>query len=94
MNMTLHPKTKGLRLFSLRAPLYLRGTFSKPDVSVDKGVLALRAGGAALLAAAAPVAALLPLIHAGPGENSDCARLLAQAREKPVAPPPGKTKTR
>jgi uncharacterized protein involved in outer membrane biogenesis len=94
MNMTLHPQTKGLRLFSLRAPLYLRGTFSKPDVSVDKGVLALRAGGAALLAAAAPVAALLPLIHAGPGENSDCARLLAQAREKPVAPPPGKTKTR
>jgi uncharacterized protein involved in outer membrane biogenesis len=94
MNLTLHPQTKGLRLFSLRAPLYLRGSFSKPDVSVDKGVLALRAGGAAVLAAAAPVAALLPLIHAGPGENSDCGRLLAQAHEKPVAPPPGKTKTR
>jgi uncharacterized protein involved in outer membrane biogenesis len=95
MNLTLHPQTKGLRLFSLRAPLYLRGTFSKPDVSVDKGVLALKAGGATVLAAAAaPAAALLPLINAGPGENSDCARLLAQARERPVAPPPGKTKTR
>jgi uncharacterized protein involved in outer membrane biogenesis len=95
MNLTLHPQTKGLRLFSLRAPLYLRGTFSKPDVSVDKGVLALKAGGAAVLAAAAaPAAALLPLINAGPGENSDCAHLLAQARERPVAPPPGKTKTR
>jgi uncharacterized protein involved in outer membrane biogenesis len=94
MDMTLHPKTKGLRLFSLRAPLYLKGTFHQPVVSVDKGVLALKAGSAAVLAAAAPAAALIPLINAGPGQNSDCARLLADAREKPVAPPPGKTNRR
>jgi uncharacterized protein involved in outer membrane biogenesis len=81
-----------LRLFSLRAPLYVKGTFHNPDVSVDKGVLALKAGAATALAvAAAPAAALLPLINAGPGQDSDCARLLAVAREKPQAPPPGKT---
>lgn len=93
MDLTLRPQTKGLRLFSLRAPLYVRGTFKKPDVDVDKGVLAMKAGGAAVLAAAAaPAAALLPLIQAGPGKDSDCARLLAQAREKPKAPPPGQAK--
>ncbi|MDC8760054.1 AsmA family protein [Janthinobacterium fluminis] len=89
IDLTLKPESKGLRVFSLRAPLYVRGTFDKPDVSVDKGVLALRAGGALALAAVAPVAALLPLINAGPGDTGACAALLAGARVKPVAPPPG-----
>lgn len=93
MDLTVKPETKALRLFTLRAPLYVRGTFSDPDVSVDKKTLALKAGGAAALATiAAPVAALLPLINTGPGENSDCAKLVALANAKPTAPPPGKTK--
>ncbi|MEO7494553.1 MAG: AsmA family protein [Massilia sp.] len=92
MDLTLKPETKNLRMVSLRAPLYVRGPFNQPDVSVDKKVLAMKAGGAVALATlAAPLAALLPLINTGPGENSDCARLLAEARVKPVAPPPGKT---
>jgi uncharacterized protein involved in outer membrane biogenesis len=95
VDLRIDPKTKGLRLFSLRSPFYVRGPFSKPDVSVDKGVLAMKAGSAAVLAVvAAPIAALIPLINTGPGENSDCARLLADAREKPKAPPPGKTQRR
>lgn len=95
LDLTIHPETKALRLFTLRSPLYVRGPFSKPDVAVDKGVLALKAGGAAALAAiAAPVAALIPLINTGPGEDSDCGRLVALAKTKPTAPPPGKTKTR
>lgn len=93
LDLTLKPQSKGLRILSLRAPLYVRGTFKQPDVSVDKGVLAARAGGAVALAVlAAPVAALLPLISASQGGDSgDCAGLLAAARVKPVAPPPGKT---
>ena len=91
LDLTLQPDSKGLRIFSLRSPLYVHGTFSKPDVSVDKGVLALRAGGALALAVVAPVAALLPLVNTGPVEDSECAVLLAQARVKPVAPKPGKT---
>ena len=89
LDLTLQPDSKGLRIFSLRSPLYVKGTFSQPDVSVDKGVLALRAGGALALAVVAPVAALLPLVNAGPGEDSACAALLAGARVKPVAPKPG-----
>jgi uncharacterized protein involved in outer membrane biogenesis len=89
INLTLRPQTKSLRIFSLRAPLHVSGPFSKPGVSIDKGVLAMKAGGAAVLATvAAPIAALLPLINTGPGENSACGQLLAAARVKPVAPPP------
>lgn len=91
LNLTVKPNSKGLRVFSLRAPLYIRGSFKNPHVSVDKGVLAMKAGGAVALAILAPVAALLPLIKTGPGENSECAKLLLDARVKPVAPPPGKT---
>lgn len=91
LDLTIHTDSKGLRVLSLRAPLYVRGSFKQPRVSVDKGVLAMRAGGAIALAVLAPVAALIPLINAGPGENSECAKLLAAARVKPVAPPPGKT---
>jgi uncharacterized protein involved in outer membrane biogenesis len=91
LDLTINPNSKGLRVLSLRAPLYVRGSFKQPRVSVDKKVLAMKAGGAIALSVLAPVAALIPLIKAGPGENSECARLLADARVKPLAPPPGKT---
>ena len=91
LDLTIRPNSKGLRVFSLRAPLYVRGSFKQPRVSVDKGVMAMRAGGAIALAALAPIAALLPLMNAGPRENTECAKLLATARVKPAAPPPGTT---
>jgi AsmA family protein len=91
LNLTITPRTKGVRLLSLRAPLYVTGTFKKPQVNVDKGVLALKAGSAVALAVLAPVAtALIPLANMGPGEQSECARLLTQAGNQPVAPPPEK----
>jgi uncharacterized protein involved in outer membrane biogenesis len=90
MDLTLKPDSKGLRIVSLRSPIYVRGTFKKPDVDIDKGVLAMRAGGAIALAAlAAPVAAVVPLISGG-GGGVDCQKLMAQAQSKPEAPPPGK----
>jgi uncharacterized protein involved in outer membrane biogenesis len=46
LDLTIHTDSKGLRVLSLRAPLYVRGSFKQPRVSVDKGVLAMRAGGA------------------------------------------------
>lgn len=91
LDLTIQPNSKGLRVLSLRAPLYVRGSLKQPRVSVDKGVLAMRVGGAIALAVLAPVTALIPLIKSGPGENSECAKLLADARVKPVAPAPGKT---
>jgi AsmA family protein len=90
--LTIHPESKGVRLISLRSPLHVTGTFKDPDVGVDKGVVAMKAGAAVALGAlASPFAALLALINPGPEQESPCAGLLAQAREKPVAPAPGKT---
>ena len=89
--LTIRPDSKGVRLISLRSPLYVRGTFKKPEAGVDKGVLAAKAGSAVALGTLAPVmTALIPLVNVGPGEKSECGAWLAQMSGKPVAPPPGK----
>jgi uncharacterized protein involved in outer membrane biogenesis len=89
--LDVRPKSKGLRIITLRSPLYVAGSFKSPDVGVNKGVLALKAGGAIALGVVAPVAGLLPLVNMGAAQQTDCAGLLAEARQKPAAPPPGKT---
>lgn len=91
LNLVVKPGSKGLRILSLRSPIYLNGSFKEPRVSADKGIMALKAAGAIALAVAAPVAALLPLMNIGTNKTSECAALLAAMSEKPVAPPPGTT---
>ncbi|GGC82632.1 hypothetical protein GCM10011396_32450 [Undibacterium terreum] len=93
LDLKINPHSKGLRVISLRTPLYVTGSFKNPKISLDKGVLALKAGGAIALAALAPIAALAPLVAVGPGQEHGCAALLAEAGSKPQAPPPGKTRT-
>ncbi|MDQ2819708.1 MAG: AsmA family protein [Pseudomonadota bacterium] len=91
LDLVLHPQTKGLRVLSLRAPLYVKGPFNKPKISVDKKVLAMKGGAALLLAVIAPpLAAIVPLTQQQADKDVDCAALLADAKVKPVAPPPGK----
>ncbi|WP_017462536.1 AsmA family protein, partial [Dyella ginsengisoli] len=91
LDLDVKPQTKGLRILSLRSPLYVRGTLKHPDVGVHAGPLALRAGGAvALGAVAAPAAALLALIapdHDQPPNT--CQAVLGQLRkgEPKVAAP-------
>lgn len=80
--LTLQPDSKSWRLFSLRSPLQVHGSFSRPQVSVDTGGVALRAGSALALAGVAPFAALLPLVEGGTGEDTDCAVLRSNLREK------------
>ena len=90
LDLDIRPRSKGLRLFSLRSPLYVQGTFKDPDVGVNKTAIALRAGAAlALGTIAVPLAGLAALTHTGPNEDSPCASLLAEARKAPVAPPAG-----
>jgi uncharacterized protein involved in outer membrane biogenesis len=76
LDLTLKPDAKSVRVISLRAPIYVRGSFKAPDVSVDKGTLALRAGSALALAVVAPVAAIVPLVSTGPGETNGCQTLI------------------
>lgn len=92
LDLDITPHTKGLRLFSLRSPLYVKGTLGNPDVGVHTGKLLLRGGGAvALGVAAAPAAALLALIAPSNGKDENpCAGILQQMRDKPKAGAAGK----
>ena len=81
LNLDVKPKTKGMRIISLRTPLYARGTFANPDVGVAKGPLALKAGAAVALGVINPLAAVVPLINPGNVEPVDCAAALKQATQ-------------
>ncbi|HWW68985.1 MAG TPA: AsmA family protein [Duganella sp.] len=81
LDLDVKPKTKGVRIISLRTPLYARGTFANPDVGVAKGPLALKAGAAVALGIVNPLAAVVPLINPGNVEAVDCAAALRQATQ-------------
>ncbi|MCC8391365.1 AsmA family protein [Paraburkholderia sp. MMS20-SJTR3] len=89
MDLGVHPHTKGFRVFSLRSPLYVKGTFKDPHVGVNAAALALRGGAAVGLGLINPFAALLPLLAPSNNKPLPCAQLLSQARQVPKAPPPG-----
>jgi uncharacterized protein involved in outer membrane biogenesis len=83
LDLTLNPRTKNTSIVALRSPIYVRGSFAKPEVTVDKGRVAMRALGAAALAVVNPLLLLVPLIDAGPGKDSDCGKLVRDARATP-----------
>jgi uncharacterized protein involved in outer membrane biogenesis len=87
MDLGVHPHTKGFRLFSLRSPLYVKGTFKEPHVGVNAAALALRGGAAVGLGLVNPFAALIPLIAPSSNKPLPCAQLLAKEPTKPTAPP-------
>ncbi|NYT43850.1 AsmA family protein [Alcaligenaceae bacterium] len=93
LDLDIKPANKTVRIFTLRSPLYARGSFKNPDVGVQTGPLAARAGAAILLGVVAtPFAALVPLLNVGTDESAGCATLEAAAKEDPKAPPPGQEK--
>lgn len=76
---------------TLRAPLRIRGSFAKPDVSLEKQALGLKLAGVVLLALVNPLAALLPLIDTGDAEAAErgasgCQRLAQRAAAQRAAP--------
>ena len=78
-DLTIAPKPKKAGILSLRTPVRVYGSLRSPDFELDKAGLALRGGGAVALALVNPLAALLPLIETGPGEDTNCQQLLASA---------------
>jgi uncharacterized protein involved in outer membrane biogenesis len=56
---------------TLRSPLHVTGSFAKPTVSVEKGLVGIKLGSALLLALINPLAGLVPLLDTG---NQDAAR--------------------
>lgn len=87
MDLDVHPDNKSLRIFTLRSPLYVRGTFQNPDVGVQKGPLAVRAGAAVALGViATPLAALLPLLNVGTDDTTTCLAVERQGKNSVPAP--------
>lgn len=88
INLTLNQKTKNTSPLALRSPIYIRGSFQKPEVKIDQGRMAARALGALALGMINPLLAVLPLVDPGPGADSDCGQLLRAARSVPKAKQP------
>ena len=89
-DMKITPMPKRMGILSLRTPVRLYGRFNKPEFELEKGPLLLRAGGAIALLALAPIAALIPLIETGPGQDTNCARVqqeVGNAKKQSVALP-------
>ncbi len=83
LDLTLNQKTKSTSPLALHSPIYVRGTLAKPEVGVDKVRVAARALGAIALGIVNPFLTLLPLLDAGPGQDSNCAELLRETRRAP-----------
>ncbi|MEA9389906.1 AsmA family protein [Acerihabitans sp. TG2] len=78
LDLSINPNSKGVRIVTLRSPLYVRGTFKHPDAGVKSGPLIARGAAALVLGAVlTPAAALLALI-APSGEENQCAPILRE----------------
>jgi uncharacterized protein involved in outer membrane biogenesis len=86
LDLDIRPRTKGPRVISLRTPLYVKGTFSDPDVGPYKGPLALKAGAAIALAAINPLAAVLPLVNVSRAPDANCGAAIAESEKTRAAP--------
>lgn len=86
LNLRIKPESLEWKFFSLRSPLYVKGTFGNPDVGVEVGPLLLRAGAAVAAAVIAPAAlALVPVTVPAGDDDTHCKPLLDLAKE-PVKP--------
>ena len=80
LGLEVHPVPKDATFFSLRTPIDLKGPLRHPKVHPHVGPIAARVAGAVALAAVNPALAILPFVDNGPGKDTDCGKLLAEAR--------------
>ncbi|MEG1210793.1 MAG: AsmA family protein [Leclercia sp.] len=82
LDLTINPESKGIRIITLRSPLYVRGSFKNPQAGVKPGPLIARGAVAAALATlVTPAAALLALISPSEGQANQCQTILAQMKK-------------
>lgn len=78
----IRTQPKRINVASLATPIHLDGALRSPSIRPEVGPLALRAGAAVALGALlTPLAALLPTIQLGLGEDNDCVALLESAHQ-------------
>jgi uncharacterized protein involved in outer membrane biogenesis len=81
LDLTVYPQPKDMSPLAARTALHVRGPLRDPTIVPDAKGLAARGVTAALLALVNPLLALVPFIETGPGKESDCAGLLARAKD-------------
>jgi uncharacterized protein involved in outer membrane biogenesis len=75
-----YPKHPGI--LSFRTPLVMEGPMRQPKAHPKAGPLVARAAGAIALAAVNPALAVLATLETGPGKDTDCGKLLGEARSQ------------
>jgi AsmA protein len=80
LDLTIQQHTKKTSPLALRSPIHIVGSLARPVAEVDKVQVAARALGAVALGLVNPFLALIPLVDAGPGKDSDCGQLVRDAK--------------
>ena len=81
VEMLAHPKD--FSPLSVRTPVGAEGTFADPRIAIDPSqAIARGAASVALGVLLTPLAAIIPLLDPGQGEDSPCADLLNQAQKR------------
>ena len=88
MGLKIETDSKHFSVGTLPTPIDVTGTFANPHIRPEVGPLAVRGGAAiALGIIGTPLAALLPTIQFGTGEDGACGGALRGARTPPRVPP-------
>jgi AsmA family protein len=71
---------KDFSLLTFRSPILVKGSFSEPKVSIEKGPLGMKLGAALILGLINPIAAMIPFIDTGDRQKAakatqECAEL-------------------
>ncbi|TSJ70863.1 AsmA family protein [Marinobacter vulgaris] len=95
LDITIFAHPKDVSVLSARSPLHLGGTFNDPEPGLQTGNMAVQlASSVALAAVTTPVAALLPLLDLGTGnELPYCDGLIGRSMEAISENPEGKNKS-
>lgn len=84
--LRLNARPKDFSPLSLRSPIRLEGSFADPQVKLEGKSLGLKLLAAAALAAVNPLAAVIPMIDPGEGEDNGCRNALESLRGTTGAP--------
>lgn len=82
MDIQMNPYPKDAGILSLRTPIIATGPLRQPKAHPKAGPLAARAAVAVALGAVNPALAILATLEGGPGKDTDCGKLLAEAKTK------------
>ena len=95
LGLLVKTEAKHFSIGSLPTPINVNGSLGAPGIAPEIGPLAARAGAAVALGiVATPLAALLPTIQFGTGEDGACSGLLRSIQTPPHVPPAASARTR